>query len=633
MKSPARGKFPPELIQKIRDTVSILEVVGEHVVLRKAGANFTGLCPFHAERSPSFSVSEAKQLYHCYGCKKGGDLFSFVMEVHAISFPEAVEELADRARVAMPAGWDSADGSNPEQDRRRREAREKLQLAYKLNRFVAAFYHQHLSQSAEIGEYFRKRGVDAENARNFYVGAAPAGWDALAQHLQAKKAPLALAQELGLVRPSQRGQGHFDLFRNRAMFPILDMRGKVVAFGGRSLPGESAQDSPKYMNSPESFLYHKGKVAFGLYQAQKYARERDEILVVEGYFDVLALHAAGFRHAVSTCGTSLTPDHLTLFRKFASRVVILFDGDRAGVTATERAMETGLDHGVVLYGAAMPADLDPDEVLFDAGTGQPLAGGRERMQAILAAAAPLLDARIAAAVEDAAQGPEARTRALKQVASWLGRYADPVGREVRIQDVVKRLGVSRQLLSTAGAGPATAPSRAPARPSAPSAPRPAGAAKLTSLDRLLLKALARGGAAAQRLSDAGGKMPPNVGFEYLFDSVTARAFVMAHAGPGGNPARVPIGPDALESDSVPAEVRSILTEASIAAEDPFTQEELGTALDKAVAHAWARFSQSIKSALAAAEAKKDAQLQSKLMQDYLDVQRRMKEFTTFYDEA
>lgn len=631
----AKGQFTPQLLQRIRESVNLVEIVGEHVVLRKSGGNHSGLCPFHSERSPSFSVSESKQLYHCYGCKKGGDLFSFVMEMHGVSFPEAVEELAERARVALPKDLEAASSQDPEVAKRRDAQREKQALAHKLNRFVAAYYHQFLGQprGAQAAAYIANRGVNEELQRAFYVGAAPSDWDALSLHLAAKKAPLPLALELGLIRPSQKGAGHVDLFRGRVIFPILDLRGKVAGFGGRLL-GDG--DGPKYLNSVESFLFHKSKLAFGLYQAQKHIREKDEIILVEGYFDVLALVAAGFQNVVSTCGTALTSEHLQLFRRFGSRIIVLFDGDKAGIAATERAMEIGLDHGLVLYGAALPGGMDPDEILFNQETGREHPEGRARMAQILAAAQPLLDRRIEEATLAASQNSENKTQAIKRVAAWLARFQDTVGRNVRAQAFIQNLGISRQTWEEALGRPSsrsTAKStqssiRPPSRPLV-QPKKSTHRTKLTVRDRILLWTCVQGDSNWKNFLAAKDRMPPEVPLSALFESENARIWFEQVWEPGAQTLNLHAAPP----DPINSEIQSVLAASAVETAATVTVEDVKLAIDRSVAWAWARFSQQIKAALASAEANKDAGLQSKLMKEYLDVQRRMKEFNSFYDEA
>lgn len=636
-----RSKIPSDLLQRIKDTVGIAEIVGEHVVLRKSGNSYSGLCPFHSERTPSFNVNPNKGLYHCYGCKKGGDVLNFVMELHGLSFPEAVEELSERSRIPLPKDWSGDDaGGDPEMARLRAANREKLQLAYKLNRFAAAFYHQLLPRYPEAHQYLRSRGIDAETERQFYVGAAPREWDALSKHLIAKKAPLALAAELGLIRPSQKsgpGCGYFDLFRNRALFPILDVRGRVAGFGGRVMPG--SDEKPKYLNSPESLVFKKSKLAFGLYQASKHARETDEMVLVEGYFDVAALHRAGFNNAVAVSGTSFSADHLQMFRRLSSKLVILFDGDKAGMAGTDRAMELGLEHGWVIHGATIPDGLDPDEVLFDQGTGALLPLGQERMKAILAGAKPLLDTRIDGAVLAAQAGPEARTQALKQIGAWLHRFKDPVGREVRLQSVQERLGVSRQLLDRAmgGTGGGTRqhhPSEPRGQPENQASQRVGrSTGKLPKAEKILLSAIVRGGELTDVLVHGRRQMPPKTGISDLFSYPPAKEFVAALWLEPGNFERLRNAPETFLTGEMDPQVRSTITEALVSGKTDSLLEEVQIAFHRRASDLWARFSHQIKVALTEAELKQDAELHSKLMKEFLDVSRKMKEFSCFYDEA
>jgi len=398
---PQEGKISSDIIDKIKTKVNIVDVIGEHVVLRKSGSQHVGLCPFHTERTPSFHVSAQKQLFHCHGCKKGGDLIGFVMEISGLTFPDAVEELADRLGIALPQT------SSPHIQ----DSQEKKKLAYKLNRFAASFFHAHLGNASDSIQYLLLRGITEETARLFYLGSLGPSWDALASHLAIKGAPLELAIELGLIRDHRKSREshYFDVFRNRIIFPIVNLQGKIQGFAGRALEDEN----PKYLNSPESFLFQKSKLAFGLHQAQKHIREKKEIILVEGYFDALIMHQAGFSHTVATCGTALSLDHLRLFKRLANKIIVLFDGDEAGRQATQRAMEIGLEAGIVIFGAQMPEGLDPDDLLLhrkDSKTSaRPLLTGIEQMRALLQGATPLLDQKIEQLLEQCSQGAQANT--------------------------------------------------------------------------------------------------------------------------------------------------------------------------------------------------------------------------------
>ncbi len=602
------GKIPENFIQELKRRVSLLELVGEHVVLKKSGSNYSGLCPFHQERTPSFSVSEEKSLYHCYGCKKGGDLIRFAMDLYGLSFTEALESLAERARMPLPAQWQASSHASSERQ-------EKLQLAHKLNRFIAAFYHQNLRTHPPSVSYFNQRGVGESEIRDFYLGSAPAAWDGLVGYLKSKKAPLELARELGVIRPSERNPGdHFDLFRGRVMFPILDSQGRISGFGGRTL----GEDTPKYLNSSDSFVFQKGKLLFALYQAQKHIREQDEVVIVEGYFDVLTLQAAGFKNIISTAGTSLTVEHLKILSRLTSRITLLFDGDEAGVSATERAMEQGLALGMVLRGAFLPQNQDPDEMLLQKGSWKP--GGREALTALLQQAEPLLDLRLRESAQRALQGPEQKTQMIKKIASWLTQYQDPVGRQVRLEWLKKEGGIDPYLLQQAGLPLPNAGGNIRIKPQQVVKPLPvAGIPPLSTGDRIILRALLRRELFEPILKKAGDHLPPGEALVSLLEEENLHPCLHD---PNFKADQL------LASENEPS-IRAALTEAMIEEPGVDFEGELKISLDRALVRRWAQFSQKVRAALAQAEVQKDADLQAKLMKDYLDVQRKIKEFNNF----
>ncbi|MGE4108577.1 MAG: DNA primase [Bacteriovoracia bacterium] len=638
------SKISPELLRKIKDKVSILEIVGEHVVLRKQGANYTGLCPFHSERSPSFSVSEQKQLFHCYGCKAGGDMISFLVDLHGITFIEAVEELASRAGISLEgvikrsASGADGPGSGGQRD--------EMAVAFKLNRFAAAFYRNSLAQSAEARGYLDERGITGDLEREFYAGYAPAEWEGLAKRLMDAKAPLEMAARLGLIRPSSPGAkssvtGHFDLFRNRAMFPILDLRGRVAGFGGRILPGDASSSvdgahTPKYLNSPESPLFRKSKLAFGLFQAKKHIRELDELILVEGYFDVLGLHKAGLKQAVATCGTALTTEHLQIFQRLTSRIVLLFDGDTAGRDATDRAMETALGQGVIVHAAFLPEDIDPDEFAALPAQGEQPSGA-ERLQAMVREAKPLLDLRIDEQVQLATHGPEQKTQAIKKIGQWLALYQDPVGREVRVSALEQRLGIRRDLFGLPplkSAPPAYPNSPAGGGPRVGMAVRPAArpvsaSAKPGPSDKLLMVALAKWAEFQTDWNHAQLNLPPQTPLSELFQHPAFKDCASRLlARPEWETSRQdPAAVQALLFEQeLPPALRSLLVETFIA-EAGTPSEDIRLALSKGLARAWGAFSQKIEADLAEAAANQDSGRQAELMSMYLDVQKKRKELT------
>lgn len=643
------ARIPPDLLQKVKDTVNLIDVVGEHVVLKKSGSNYSGLCPFHSERSPSFSVSEIKQVYHCYGCKVGGDIVTFISQMHGLSFTDAVVELAERGKIVLPLGVLGGDGS-PEQEKEREKNREKLALAHRLNRFVAAIFRKNLEGNLvpPASPYIESRGIGGDLQQNFYVGSVSAEWDSLAIKLHQGKAPLDLAVSLGLIRPSHKAPmpgkiGYFDLFRGRIMFPILDLRGKVAGFGGRTIPaleklaGETVP--PKYLNSPDSLLFHKSKLAFGLYQAQKHIREKDEVILVEGYFDVLGLHRAGFENAVATCGTTLSTDHIGIFKRLGAKITLLFDGDRAGQQAMDRAMVTALEQGQVVYGAFLPEGIDPDELVLKGPE------GISQLGQILSHTKPLLDVRIEEALgETRGGGNEARVQAIRKVGLWLSRFRDPVGKEVRLESFCKNLGISRSLLEqtmresessqrqSGAPEPVRSPSQSKPHPSAPVQRK----VRLTPNEKILIQAIVSWGDYSEFFSSVPSLLPAEMTFSDIFSHPSTKSWAMGLLDPGKieeGLARLKEFPESLLEGVEDLQVRSIISEALVQQKNELAKEQVDKALKQRISLVWARFSQRLRQALSEAETKNDTGLHAQLMKDYLDVQKKMKEFNSFYDKA
>jgi DNA primase len=348
--------IPDDKVQEVRDRAAILDVVADYVSLRKAGANYLGLCPFHGEKTPSFNVNPGRAIFHCFGCGIGGDVFSFIMKMEGLGFPEAVKFLAKRVGVTIEERPLSS------AEKRRLDERDIL---YRITELATRFYRRILNE-APAGEpgrrYLERRGVAKATAETYRLGFAPDKWDAFTRYLEKQKAPLEIAEKLGLVRKKESG-GYYDLFRNRILFTIADPLGKPVGFGGRVL-----DDSlPKYINSPESPIYHKSEILFGVDLAKQAMREQGTAIIVEGYFDHLALYQAGFRHVVATCGTALTGGHLKLLQRFSGQVYTLFDSDSAGKKATFRAMELFLGGRLPASVVELPAGEDPDSYLRKEG--------------------------------------------------------------------------------------------------------------------------------------------------------------------------------------------------------------------------------------------------------------------------
>lgn len=407
--------------REIKSRLDIVEVISDYVRLKKSGKNYWGLCPFHSEKTPSFSVSEERQAYHCFGCGKGGDVFSFIMEIEGLDFPQALQILAPRAGVDLKSLPDVAG---------KKDVEGALEEAL-------AFFKSCLMEKQE-GEgaraYLRRRNLFPEDWKRFELGWAPSSWDALTRHYAKRGVPKALALESGMTAEGSRGL--YDRFRGRVMFPIRNELGKLVAFGGRLIDGEGA----KYINSPESPLYSKGRTLFLLDRAKKTIRESGRALLVEGYLDAIRCHLCGFEETVASLGTALTEEQASLIRKYAETCLICYDADSAGQAATLRSMyllwEAGLDVRVV----RIPRGKDPDELLSSSD-------GIEIFEEAIESALPLPLYHIEAKSEDLASSSK-RKKALAEILEGLSRI-EILDLAPQLPVIAKKLGVLPHQLAEA----------------------------------------------------------------------------------------------------------------------------------------------------------------------------------------
>lgn len=433
--------IPDDKIDEVRAANSILDVVSQYVSLKKAGRNHIGLCPFHSEKTPSFTVNEDKEIFHCFGCGSGGNVFSFLMKVEGRSFPEVVRDLAAKSGIELPEMDDSA----AYKDGAAKEDSEKGRIK-SLCSDAAALYHKLLMRSSE-GEaaraYLKGRGIDAEVAGKWSIGYGGKGWSAFSDTLN-KEDTLALAEKAGLLIKGKKG-GYYDRFRKRLIFPISDLSGKVVAFGGRILEGEG----PKYVNSPESPVYVKGDILYGLNISKSDIREAGEAIVVEGYMDLLALHSSGIKNVVAALGTALTTSQALLLKRFSSKAVLLFDADSAGLKAAERGLEVLIDSGVSPFVLTLPEGEDPDSFIRN--------NGPEALIAKVKDASPAIDFVIDERLKEGElKSPAAEAALIRHVAGLIRRIKDPIERKLTMTRASKRLSVSEDLISQA-AGNAKAP--------------------------------------------------------------------------------------------------------------------------------------------------------------------------------
>lgn len=412
-------------IDTVRERTDLVELAAEVTKVKRSGRSTMAVCPFHSEKTPSLSIDGARGLYHCFGCGKSGDVFRWVQETQAVDFAGAVELLARRAGVTLTVDPEAA---------KRRSQRERLVEATSI---AVAFYTERLKSAPDAGSarsYLRSRGYDGDVVDRFSLGYSPEDWEELVTHLRDRSIRDDTMQKAGLASGTKRG-GVVDRFRGRVMFPIFDLRGDAVGFGARVLDG----DGPKYLNTPETAIYHKSRLLYGLNWAKSDIVRRDTSVVVEGYTDVIAMHRADMPIAVATCGTALGEDHLDLLRRFSERVVLAFDADEAGAGAALRGFERSVPGDLDLRVAVLPEGKDPADVVD--------AGGIEALRTAVAESLPLLQVRI-----DAELGkfdldePEARAKAVKAAASVIALHPDAITRHEYANSVSRQTGVETRFI-------------------------------------------------------------------------------------------------------------------------------------------------------------------------------------------
>ena len=464
-------RIPEDILQRIRDATDIVDLISEHVQLVKKGRNYSGLCPFHDEKTPSFSVDPDRQFYHCFGCGVGGNVFKFIQEIDRVTFIEAVKFLAERAGVALP----ERSGPSREED----AAADEL---YRANDLARKYFH-HLLLNDDVGAsartYLQTRGLTGETIERFGLGYAPPEWDALLKVAGRRGLSPQILERAGLALPRSTGSGHYDRFRDRIAFPIANLSERIIAFGARALQPDQ---EPKYLNSPETPIYHKGRVLYGLSIARDTIRRQDAVLVVEGYMDLISLTQAGIQHVVATSGTALTEDHCRLLARFARQVVLLFDGDAAGSTAAMRGLTVLLGTGLPSLAAllskgldvrfiSLPAEHDPDSFVQEHGP-DALLKRAENAQSVLDFYLEQL-----AQQHDLSsfEGRSSAVETFKPLIAKLNKPEDLVFRDLLLRNVAQRLPVDEKFLRDklqASMRPPQQPRQAVPEPSPTDAPEP-----------------------------------------------------------------------------------------------------------------------------------------------------------------
>jgi DNA primase len=332
-------------LEDIKNRLDIVDLISEYISLKKAGQNWKGLCPFHTEKTPSFTVSPAKQIFHCFGCNTGGDIFSFLTRYENLTFPEALNVLAKRAGVELRTRTSSVQKTG------------EKEIMLSIHKDALAFFEHNITRSDHSQKYLKGRGIDRDTQKLFAVGYAPQSWNALLSYLTKKGHTPDSIKKAGLV--SQGVKGYYDTFRHRIIFPIYDLKGDVVAFGGRSIDGTD----PKYLNSPETLIFNKRKVLYGLYKAKNAIKESGYALFMEGYMDVITAHVYGISNVIAPLGTAFTQEHGKLIKRFVEDVVLVFDSDQAGIKAAKKAADILLESGLNVKLLLFPAGEDPDSFL------------------------------------------------------------------------------------------------------------------------------------------------------------------------------------------------------------------------------------------------------------------------------
>ncbi len=420
-------KIPENKIEEVRQAADIVDVVSDYVTLKRSGQNYFGLCPFHQEKTPSFSVNPAKQIFYCFGCGAGGNVISFIMRIEKISFPEAVFHLARKYNISIPLEEENSE-----------EARLKTAI-YDANRFAAEFFHNHLLKTPsaqKARDYLKERGFSQEMIEKFNLGWSLESWDGLIQAAKKKGISEKILKAAGLVLANERG-GTYDRFRGRLMFPIYQTSGVVVGFGGRILDKEAK--TAKYLNTSDTPVFQKGRILYGLYQNREAIRKEDQAILVEGYADLITLVQFGIENVVASSGTALTENQANLLMRMTRNVVLLYDGDLAGAHAALRGVDTLVKTGLRVSVVALPPEHDPDSYVREFGA--------EKLRNLIKTAQDLIDFKIFAyRSEKSLDIPQNKTELLHQIAGTIAKISDEVLRNLYGQRVAAKLNLPERIV-------------------------------------------------------------------------------------------------------------------------------------------------------------------------------------------
>jgi len=418
--------IPEEKISEILNTSDIVDVISETVILKKSGANFFGLCPFHSEKTSSFSVNANKQIFHCFGCSAGGNVLSYIMKYHGISFPEAVKMMARKYNIILETGT-----VNP-------VIRKELQLKenlFRLNKTVMGVYSDELktaSHAENARNYLERRGIANETIQQFRLGFSSDGWESIVKVLKKQKISKKVAIQSGLILERKQNNGYYDRFRNRIMFPIFDINMQVAGFGGRVMDDAP----PKYMNSPETPIYNKSRILYGLHASKQYCRQLGFVYIVEGYFDFLSLFQHGIKNTVASLGTALTADHVRILKGYAPRMILVFDSDVAGINAAKRSIQIFMKEGVDTRIIVLPEGHDPDSYVVKYG--------QDAFNELAAHAKTVMQFLLQVSIDTHGLSVEGRIRVLDEMKAHLILIQDSALRSLHVKELSETLNIDEK---------------------------------------------------------------------------------------------------------------------------------------------------------------------------------------------
>ncbi|MCP4672911.1 MAG: DNA primase [Desulfobacula sp.] len=415
--------IPEEKIAQILNTSDIVDIISQNVILKKSGSNFFGLCPFHSEKTPSFSVNINKQIYYCFGCGAGGNVLNFLKRYHGITFPEAAKMLARKHNITI---------ETKEIDPAKRKQLQIKESLFRLNKATMEYYENQLKSSNHgktAVQYLKQRKISEDIINEFHLGFSHDSWDSVVKEFKKQNISQGVATQSGLILERKQNNGYYDRFRNRIMFPIFDINMQVSGFGGRVMDNAM----PKYMNSPETLVYSKSRILYGLHAAKQFCRQEDCVYIVEGYFDFLSLYQHGIKNCVASLGTALTHEHVRILKGYASKMILVFDSDAAGISAAKRSIKIFMKEGVDIRILVLPEESDPDSYVME--------HGQEAFNGLALKAKTIMQFLLQISIDTHGSSVEGRIKILNDMKPYLITIQDAALRSLYIKELAETLNI------------------------------------------------------------------------------------------------------------------------------------------------------------------------------------------------